>query len=124
MEHSPIAAAVTPHTPSHAALQLCLTLALIIQDFEDMDKMEEAPVTRSQPWPAPAPGSQVTSNNGAKPGASLTHLLAGAGINGNNITVVSGQITRENYWLLTSLGVCAQSGGIHRENFYKQYNYP
>ena len=62
-----------------------------------MDKMEEAPglpVTRSQPWPAPAPGSQVTSNNGAKPGASLTHLLAGAGLNGNNITMVSDQRER------------------------------
>ena len=93
MEPSSIATPVTPHTPSHAALQLCLTL-LIIQDLEDMDKMEEAPglpVTRSQPWPAPAPGSQVTSNNGAKPGASLTHLLAGAGLNGNNITMVSDQ---------------------------------
>ena len=78
-----------------------------------MDKMEEAPglpVTRSQPWPAPTPGSQVTSNNGAKPGASFTHLLAGAGLNGNNITMVSDQREREDYWLLTILGVCSERG--------------
>ena len=71
------------------------------------DKMEDAPgvtVTRSQPWPAPSPGpgSQVTPSHGAKTGASLTHLLAGAGLNGNNITMVS-DVMREDYWLLTIL---------------------
>ena len=64
-----------------------------LQDLEEMtDKMEEAPgVTRAQAWPAPAPGpgSQVTPASGAKSGASLTHLLSGAGLNGNNITMVS-----------------------------------
>ena len=62
--------------------------------------MEEAPgVTRA---PAPGPGSQVTQTSGAKTGASLTHLLAGAGLNGN-ITMVSDWQRTEDYWLLTIL---------------------
>ncbi len=65
------------------------------------DKMEEAPgVTRA---PAPGPGSQVTQASGAKTGASLTHLLAGAGLNGTNISMVSDWQRTEDYWLLTIL---------------------
>ena len=54
-----------------------------------MEEATGAAVTRPQAWP-PAPGAQVTQGNGAKPGAGgLTHLLAGAGLNGSSITMVS-----------------------------------
>ena len=99
----------TRHTFTHYTSHfVTLAFILLIQDLEEMtDKMEDAPgvtVTRSQPWPAPSPGpgSQVTPSHGAKTGASLTHLLAGAGLNGNNITMVS-DVMREDYWLLTIL---------------------